>query len=145
MSDLNEFRQDLVSGDWVLFATARSKRPHASEKNNPAENNSEPGGPCPFDDPRATGQEIISEYKKDNGELWLTVMTNKYPAVAPGICLSTEQEGPFSKTAANGFHDVLATKDHDRALPDFSLEETAILFKAYRERYLEIAKNKCGE
>jgi len=24
---LNEFRQDLVSGEWVLFATGRAKRP----------------------------------------------------------------------------------------------------------------------
>ncbi|OGN13628.1 MAG: hypothetical protein A3C71_01450 [Candidatus Yanofskybacteria bacterium RIFCSPHIGHO2_02_FULL_43_15c] len=145
MSDLNEFRQDLVSGDWVLFAAARSKRPHAMEKNNPAENNSKPEGQCPFDDPRASGQEVISEYKKNNGELWITVMTNKYPTVTPGVCLPIDQEGPFSKTAANGFHDVLATKDHVRALPDFSIEETAILLRAYRERYLEIAKHECGE
>lgn len=145
-NDLNEFRQDLVSGDWVLFATSRTKRPHASE-NNGAESMMEPSAqdPCPFDDPVASGQEIISEYKKENGQLWLTVMKNKYPAVSPGICLPVEKEGPFSKTAANGFHEVLATADHERALPDFSNEETAILLKAYRERYLEIAKNECGD
>lgn len=164
MSDLNEFRQDLVSGDWVLFATARAKRPHATERPDAeielAFGNLSPkserdsvstegkvgtGTSCPFDDPVASGQEIIKEYKKTNGELWLTVMTNKYPAVSPGICLPVEQEGPFSKTAANGFHEVLATVDHQRALPDFSTEETAILLKAYRERYLEISKNECGE
>lgn len=143
--DLNEFRQDLVSGDWVLFATARTKRPHASEKNGIANETEQSENACPFDDPRASGQEIISEYKKEDGELWLTVMKNKYPAVTFGACLPIESEGPFAKTAANGFHDVLATKDHERALPDFSAEETAILLRAYRERYLEIAKNECGE
>jgi len=143
--DLNEFRQDLVSGDWVLFATGRAKRPHATEKVDLVENYSELENQCPFDDPRATGQEIISEYKKNNGELWLTVMTNKYPAVAPGVCMPIETSGPFSHTVANGFHEVLATRDHERALPDFSTEETIILLKAYRERYLEISKQECGE
>lgn len=146
-NDLNEFRQDLVSGDWVLFAAGRSKRPHATE--HPGADivpGIEPNQPqCPFDDPRSSGQEIISEYKKDNGELWLTVMTNKYPAVASGLCMPVETKGPFSFTAANGFHDVLSTRDHERSLPDFSVEETAIILKAYRERYLEIAKNECGE
>ncbi|MDP3731399.1 MAG: DUF4921 family protein [bacterium] len=144
MSDLNEFRQDLVSGDWVLFAAGRSKRTNATEKAVVAEEHQD-ARPCPFDDPRATGQEIISEYKKENGELWVTVIKNKYPAVASQVCMPIETNGPFSWTAANGFHEVVVTNDHQRIFPDFTLEETTIVLKSYRERYLDIAKNECGE
>ncbi|TSC74379.1 MAG: UDPglucose--hexose-1-phosphate uridylyltransferase [Parcubacteria group bacterium Gr01-1014_44] len=144
MSDLNEFRQDLVSGDWVLFAAGRAKRPNATEKS-PAESESENTVPCPFDDPRASGQEIVSEYKKSNGELWVTAIKNKYPAVAPGLCAPIVANGPFSWTPANGFHEVLVTTDHQRTFSDFTVEETTIILKAYRDRYLDIAKYECGD
>ncbi len=143
-NDLNEFRQDLVSGDWVLFATARAKRPHATEKAS-LEKDESNNEICPFDDPRATGQEIISEYKKSNGELWVTVMKNKYPAVSPGLCRPIETKGPFSFTAASGFHDVVATNDHQRIFSDFSIEETVMVLRSYRDRYLDIAKYECGD
>lgn len=144
--DINEFRQDLVSGDWVLFAAGRTKRPNATEKLDQTEKeNGDDQRSCPFDDPRTSGQEIISEYKKTNGDLWLTVVINKYPAVMPGVCGSVENEGPFSKTAANGFHDVLVTNDHLRSMEDFTTEETKIVLQAYRDRYLEIAKHECGD
>lgn len=153
--DLNEFRQDLVSGDWVLFATGRAKRPNATEHSVPdigtpnqsagADATEQAGISCPFDDPKASGQEIISEYKKSNGEKWVTVIKNKYPAVRPGACAPIETIGPFSRTAANGFHEVLVTADHDRNFPEFTTEETEIVLGVYRDRYLEISKYECGE
>ena len=78
---LNEFRQDLVSGDWVLFATGRAKRP-APEIASPLRH-PEPdivSGPCPFDDPVASGQEIIKLYTSEKN--WqIAVIKNKYPVV----------------------------------------------------------------
>ena len=138
--DLNEFRQDLVSGDWVLFATARIKRPHATEKVLIKEESV--AETCPFDDPRATGQEILSEYKKSNGELWVTVIKNKYPAVVPNACVPVETICPFRWTAANGFHEVLVTSDHKRIFPDFTLEETVVILKPSNCAIAKISTSK---
>jgi len=154
LKEVNEFRQDLVSGDWVLFATGRAGRPSAERPGadvNASLRTSEPdivsgsdANQCPFDDLRASGNEIVSEYEKSNKEKWVTVIKNKYPAVVPLTCAPIESVGPFSHTAANGFHEVVVTKDHQRNFPDFTLEETALVLKAYRDRYLDIAQNECG-
>lgn len=141
--ELNEFRENLVSGEWILFATNRAKRPNASERVTAKEEQEDKS--CPFDDPKTSGQEIISEYRKPDGTVWLTAMKNKYPAVRPDVCAPIKENGPFSWTPANGFHEVLATADHRRIFPDFALEETIIVLNAYRDRYLDIAKYDCGE
>lgn len=142
-ANLNEFRQDLVSGDWVLFAAGRAKRPNAAENSVVSENPEDSS--CPFDDPRASGQEVVSEYKKPNGKNWVTVVKNKYPAVMPGVCAPVETTGPFSRTTANGFHEVVITADHERNFSEFSEEETKVVLGAYRDRYLDISKHECGE
>ena len=88
---LNEFRQDLVSGDWVLFATGRARKPSdfVSENNNKASTKS-----CPFDDPVKSGQEIIWRYP-DNKSWEVMVIRNKFPAVKFGACGPSRYTGPF--------------------------------------------------
>ena len=58
---LSEFRQDLVSGEWVLFSTGRAKGHILKKKEilkQPEEN-------CPFENPAASGQKIIWSYPDD--------------------------------------------------------------------------------
>lgn len=144
---LNEFRKDPISGDWVLFAAGRVQRPGGEEKEKTREfavfNAERPA--CPFDDPRATNQEVVGEYIKNSGESWVTVIKNKYPAVNPGICGPVMNRGPFSTAAANGFHEVVITRDHQRNFPDFTTEETGVVLRAFRDRYRAIAQYKCGD
>lgn len=162
---LNEFRQDLVSGEWVLFATGRAKRPNAEDATersrsvtererlrNADDRNTEHSSAnvedaessrtrCPFDDPTAAGQEIVST----TTDGWVTVIKNKFPAVTPGLCTPPQTFGPFAVAAANGFHEVVITHDHNRSFQDFTSEETLRVLKVFRERYLEIAKYECGD
>ncbi len=49
---LNEFRQDLVSGDWVLFFTERVNKPVDLKTR---EKLYQPKEDCPFEDPQACG------------------------------------------------------------------------------------------
>src|SRR3989344_3609724 len=95
---LNEFRQDLVSGDWVLFATGRSKRPTEISSN------FEPVvakfRDCPFDDPVASGQEIVKIYPSEK-DWQIAVIKNKYPALVYGICVPPKQNGPFRLAEAS--------------------------------------------
>ncbi|MDO8495212.1 MAG: DUF4921 family protein [bacterium] len=142
---LNEFRKDPISGDWVLFAAGRSKRPGGEGKDNVVLSGGQEVKACPFDDPVAMGQEIVKEYNNANGEKWVTVIKNKYPAVTPGACGPQIQIGPFSAAAANGFHEVVITNNHERTFPDFDLEETRLVLQAFQERYQEISKYECGD
>lgn len=147
---LNEFRQDLVSGDWVLFAISRAKG-HIKKK----EKFYQPKKGCPFDDLLASGhgepvmvfnrgvRSNIEEYRAGN---WTTiVIPNKHPAVVSGICPPPTKKGPFQKMAAAGFHELVITKDHDKSICCFTPEETMELLTAYRDRYREISKDECGQ
>jgi len=139
---LNEFRQDLISGEWVLFATGRAKRPHAvgnNHDNNDQEYHSIKN--CPFEDLKKSGNELVWFYP-DETDWRVAVIKNKFPAVKPGICKSSDTFGPFSIQEAVGFHDLFIYKDHDKNLADFSQDELIEVIKSYKKRYLEIADSE---
>lgn len=147
---LSEFRQDLVSGDWVLFATGRAKG-HLKRE----EKFYQPKDGCPFENLQANGNEdpvlvfnqgIMSDIEGYRAGNWTTiVIPNKHPAVAPGICPPPTNQGPFQKMLATGFHELVITKDHNRSICCFTFEETKELLTVYRDRYREIAKDECGQ
>ncbi len=139
---LNEFRQDLVSGDWVLFATGRANRPtEIAQSLEPAVFNLRQ---CPFDDPVASGQEIIKLYPSEKN--WqIAIIKNKYPALVYGVCGTPKQNGPFRVAEASGFHEVVITRDHNKNFQDFNEKETADVLKVFRNRYQEIAAEFCGQ
>lgn len=139
---LNEFRQDLVSGDWVLFATGRSKRPHESE-NKKYENSYQPKEGCPFENPKASDQEIVGFYPSE--ENWsVSVIKNKYPAVKQGACLPMRTSGPYEVFDAVGFHEIVVTRDHDKDFADLELDQISEVFKVFRDRYIKISEYECG-
>ncbi len=143
---INEFRQDLVSGDWVLFATGRAKGHIKKEKKF-----YQPKEGCPFEDLKKSGNEepvmvfnngIQSSIEGFNAGNWTTiVIPNKNPAVIPKTHPSLTKQGPFQKMTAAGFHDLIVTKDHDRSICCFTPEETKELLTVYRNRYREIAED----
>lgn len=146
---LNEFRQDIVSGDWVLFSTSRA-RGHIKKE----AKFYQPKEGCPFEDLRASGNEdpvmVFNRGSRSDLEAfragnWTTlVVPNKHPAVMPGLCPPPVKKGPFPKMVATGFHDLVITKDHDKSFCCFSPEEIGEVLTVYRERYKEIAKDECG-
>lgn len=151
---LNEFREDLISGEWVLFSTRRAKKLRKKSKKKFYQSKDE----CPFEDPEASGQDVVATYNLDNppaptapskpaGEWWIKVITNKYPAVEPGTCEPIKKNGPFNTIEARGIHEVVITRDHDRGFLDFSMEEMAKTFFVFKDRYKTIAdkKESCGK
>lgn len=137
-SALNEFRQDLVSGEWVLFATGRSSRPgHKPAEPKESENYSKEN--CPFEDLRGSGQEVLWFYP--NEEEWeIAVIKNKYPALVPGVCVPGSKNGPFSTNEAVGSHDVIVYKDHDVHFGDMSVDQLESVIRVYKSRYKEIVE-----
>ena len=146
---MNQFRQDPITGEWVLIATSRAK---GHFKSGGGQMNKLIEG-CPFEDPQKSGNEepmlIINrgevvEYKA--GIDWTTqVLVNKNPALTPGLCGPMSKYGPFNTYEAHGFHELVITKDHDKSFHNFTTQETVEVLEAYKIRYNEIARDDCGD
>ncbi|MBX4190082.1 DUF4921 family protein [Candidatus Parcubacteria bacterium] len=145
---LNEFRQDPVSGDWVLFSTARAKKPGAREQLSFYQDKAE----CPFEPSKMEKQELPvlvfkdgQEVSKDTPDWTLQVIPNKYPAVTEGTCEPVRKEGLVSVADGKGFHELVITRDHEAHFAQFNREQTEEVLKAYLIRYRTIAASDCGE
>ena len=135
---LNEFRQDLVSGDWVLFATERANRPFHLQTKEDSEYTSKDS--CPFEDPISSGNEPVWFYPSQK-EWRIAVIKNKFPAVKPGVCAPESSFGLFKTHSAVGNHDLFIYKDHDRNLSDFSSDEMVEVIRAYKRRFREVVNS----
>lgn len=147
----NEFRKDLVSGEWVLISSLRAKRPHANGRERLVQTAEE----CVFE-PATMHEQSAPLLLYSNGAAvpwegdwtkpWSTaVIKNKYPALQEGACGIPHQVGPYLAQVANGFHELVITRDHERHFAQFTTEETAEVLRAYRDRYLAISKDECGD
>ncbi|MBI2670212.1 MAG: galactose-1-phosphate uridylyltransferase [Candidatus Yanofskybacteria bacterium] len=132
---VNEFREDLVSGEWVLFATGRAQRPEQVKQEKP-KTKTLPKSKCPFENPEKYGNIVVAEYlNKERNDWAIKVVKNKYPAVLEGKASLPESIGPFNVQEAKGRHEVVIFRNHDRFLHEFSKEELAEALKVYQERY----------
>src|SRR3989344_3483 len=131
---LNEFRQDLVSGEWVLFATGRSKSLHNGEDRGFYQTKKE----CPFED--FSGQEVVGNYPSQENS-HATIIKNKYPAVQQGLCVNEQEYGPFKIFDPIGDHEVIVFRDHDRTIYEFSAADFIDTIKIYKKRFTELTNN----
>lgn len=113
---VSELRQDLVSGDWVVMAKKRGKRPERPKQ-------------CPFCFPEIKKQDIISQTKN------IFIIKNKYPAFRPSEQLNKRHQGPFSVIDGVGFHEVIILKEHNAQIDKN-------LIDAYQQRYLALMNKK---
>lgn len=138
----SELRQDLISGDWVVIATGRAKRPDEFANFQRAQDDKGIEN-CLFEDPVATGQEKdVLLYHKADGDWTLRVFPNKYPAFSPGKSVKTISEGPYIAMPGNGYHEIVVTRDHYRQLAMMDVMEVAEVIDAYQDRYLEHMSKK---
>lgn len=134
----SELRQDLVSGDWVVIATGRAKRPDDFAKNGRIEDD-KGIEECLFEDPVATGQKKdVLIYHRNDGEWTLRVFPNKYPAFSQDGLGKDLSEGPYSAMPGKGYHELVVTRDHYRQLALMEKIEIAEVFDAYQDRYLDL-------
>lgn len=138
----SELRQDLVTGDWVIIATGRAKRPEdfiARESSNFETSRVA----CVFDDPEHSGQEPdVLMYRTQNGDWTLRVFSNKFPAVSRGRAPRSLEQGPYFGMTGTGYHEVIVTRDHDRSMALLDPAAVAEVADAYQERYLSLMNKK---
>lgn len=150
---ISELRQDPVSGDWVVIATARAKRPRQFAKPKKKERIPPKAG-CPFEDPQKSGHgpPLLALDRKGNpikvkkgGDWFVQVVRNKYPAFGLGDCSIVHREQPFVWLEGAGHHEVVITRDHLKQAAYFTQEEMTVLLKAYESRYRALAEEDCVE
>lgn len=137
----SELRQDIVTGDWVVIATGRAKRPEDFVSASRAEDN--PDVDDPFLDLRASGQEEpVLLYTKPDGEWSLAVIPNKFPAFTRGRAPRDLSEGPYFAMSGVGYHEVIITRDPERSIAELELWQVAEVVDAYHERYMSLMSRK---
>lgn len=145
----SELRFDLVSKDWVVIATGRSKRPHLFKMKRQKERVSKKE--CPFchlatqNTPTlimAEGREV--PLTKGLPQNWTTVVIpNKYPAFIPSPELNPRKEGKlYQALNAVGFHEVLVTRDHKKQFAQLTISQMKEVIDAYHWRYLALKEEK---
>lgn len=154
MKSISELRQDIVSGDWVVIATGRGKRPDdfALSKNKNWWRESKKN--CPFDTlfnsafyVALKDGSIHKPSKKNEARLkkeWVVkIIPNKFPAFGHGLCAVEWKTGPYLWQEGVGFHDVVVTRTHDRSIAQMQPHEVELLIHAYRDRYVELIDEDC--
>jgi UDPglucose--hexose-1-phosphate uridylyltransferase len=140
-----QLRQNIITGEWVVIAPERAKRPveyvSASQPKEPASPD------CPFCvHNKVYKNERLHGYETDD----VYVIPNKFPAFIedPKICpprsFKVEDDFFLAKPAIGG-HDVVVVKDHDMNLAEFSVGVWRDLLTIIRKRYQHYAKLCNGE
>ncbi|MGQ9509297.1 MAG: galactose-1-phosphate uridylyltransferase [Thermodesulfobacteriota bacterium] len=138
-----EFRQNMVSKEWVIIATERARRPdHFSQKK---EHKHLP--PHREDCPFCPGNESMTPPAvftiEKNGAWTLRVVPNKFAALQSNLTTERKREGRFLKVGGFGIAEVIIeTPTHNRTIATMDLEEVRNTVFAYRERYLALSKQK---
>lgn len=143
----SELRLDIVSGDWVVIATGRAKRPEMFKRER-RKFQELPEEKCPFCQIETQEKPIlifshgkkISETKKIPKDWTTVVIPNKYPAFISDRSLNAKMEGPYQIMNAVGFHELVVTRDHKKSLGQFDTYQIKEVIDTYQSRYLELMK-----
>ncbi len=122
----SELRFDLVSGDWVVIATGRSKRPEMFKKERSKEEKSSKKN-CPF--------------CQFNTKESVFVIPNKFPAFLPAKGPweeKSEAHGLYKTRNAVGYCELVVTKNHEKSLALLSLADIKKVLDFYQKRYLDL-------
>jgi len=140
---ISELRQDLVTGDWVVIATGRSKRPEEYAVGERIREKEDPEKKCFFCYPEETGQEKdVLIYGQGGGDWSLRVFPNKYPAFTRSREPKHFDEGPYFGMDGIGYHEIVVTRDHEKQIANLDKMEVAEILDAYQERYVDLMNKK---
>ena len=137
-----EFRQNMVSKEWVIIATERAKRPdqflQKKENRNPLPSHQKDCPFCPGNE-SMTPPPVFSIER--NGSWSLRVVPNKFAALQSHLTTERKHEGRFLKADGFGMAEVIVESPfHNRTIATMDLEEVHNTVLTYRERYVALSK-----
>lgn len=141
--ETSELRQDLVSGDWVVIATGRAKRPHEFVKARKKMFLQPKKRTCPFENLFKNALLVFAQGRNHASDWFLQVVPNKYPAFEKGPCPVIQDSGPYKWMDGIGFHEVVITRYHHRSIALMKDREVEFLLRAYQDRYLVLKDEDC--
>jgi UDPglucose--hexose-1-phosphate uridylyltransferase len=139
---MNEVRQNKANKQWVIYATARGKRPrdfqrHKGERAPLPEFDPD----CPF----CPGNEgmlpsIVMEVAGKKPNLWQArVVPNKFPALTPEGNPSRLTKGIYVAMQGYGKHEVIIESSfHNRQIAQMFQEEVETVIEAYHKRFVDL-------
>lgn len=153
----SELRFALISGDWVVIATGRARRPETFK----AEKRKKiimPKKDCFFCNIETQFFPILISRKgkintffpKDHNNKdtkipkdWtIVVIPNKYPAFVRSGGLDIRQKGLHQMMNAYGAAEVVITRNHTKQIAQFTKNQIKELIDVYQARYLELMKER---
>lgn len=140
----SELRYDVISGDWVLIAKKRGKRPEAFQIKKRAKIEISKKD-CPFCHIETQKKPVLilkrKEVTKDIKNWTTVVIPNKYPALLPGKKIERKKEGRFYQIISGiGYCELVIPKDHKKSFPEFEIWQIEEIILAYKIRYLALSK-----
>jgi len=135
-----QLRKDPVIGRWIIISKERGKRP----TDFPVEKFGGTGGFCPLcpGNESFTPKEVLTipGNSGDSHSDWqVRVVPNKYPALVIEGDLAKEGIGLYDQMNGIGAHEVIIeTPNHDIKFADILPEDMAKVFRAYKERILDL-------
>lgn len=136
-----ELRKDPILGRWVIISEERKNRPCVFETHITTTENA---GCCPFcpGNESSTPPEILVYKTKQNQNWQVRVVSNKYPALKIECKSELKKEGLYNFIEGVGAHEVIIeTPSHTEHPADMEISELDLVFKAYKERILDLKKD----
>ncbi len=141
---MSELRQDLVSGDWIIMAPERAKRPHDLIAKNKVRREPTPKSECPFEDFEKSGNWPPIASSPDTKNWKAVIIPNKYPALRHADeCAEVATKGPYQFHDGIGQHDLVVTRDHTKNIAHMTVAEAVRVFELLQKHYRTLAKDKC--
>lgn len=136
----SELRQDILTGNWVVIAPERGKKPVAMEEQTEDSRGLPLRDPdCPFcpGTKKSEGVRVVEEIRGDSGEWTTRVIENKYKIFAaydtcPTTLRAFTKHGPYSYYQGCGDHYlVVEHREHNRVMGMMNDEEVKNVFRCY--------------
>jgi UDPglucose--hexose-1-phosphate uridylyltransferase len=143
-----ELRRDPITGEWVIIASERAKRPSDFVSRPRTADPPYDLSRCPFcpGHESMTPPEIIAfrdpGSPRNSPGWWIRVVPNKFPALAVEGNLGKVGVGMYDWMNGVGAHEVIIeTPEHGRSLALLDPRQVEDVLWAYRARYLDLKKD----
>ncbi|GAB6137841.1 galactose-1-phosphate uridylyltransferase [Halanaerobaculum tunisiense] len=144
---MSEIRENIITGEYVVIASKRGKRPHDFEHGDQATSD---GGYCPFcyGNEADTPEEIMAisddPDREANKSGWrIRVVPNKFAALDIDQQLETDNSGFYNQMTGVGAAEVLIeSAEHDSTLGGHSRSQIADVISVLQQRHEGLAQDE---
>ncbi len=139
---MREIRQNLITKDWVIFATDRGKRPHEFAEAHQSIDLPQYKPNCPFCVGNENDGTVETLRIADEHGWQVRVTTNKYPALSNMGERIRCTDGLHRSITGVGYHEVIIEHPHhNQTLALMELAQIERVISAFRSRYRQIRQD----